>query len=246
MGLLVRRGVACGVAGVLSAGCAPPPPRVESAPRVFAGWVGDGGRDEWRFVGGAGELVAVEAHSEDFDTVVRLIASDGGVIASSDDVGQDSDAGLLRVLPVSGEYGVEVSAYIFSSGGAYVAVARLVEARPLEPDAPVTVTADGVSDVWSFGAEADRMVRVEVGSDDFDTFVRVLSASGEEVASDDDGGVGIDSCVEMALPGPGRYLVEVAEWYGGIRRPRAGDVYALALWTAPGGGDGAGCAGVAE
>ena len=243
----VRWGIALPVALALSGGCrSTPPPRLASAPLVFGGWIDEGGRGAWRFAGVAGELVAVDVHSEDFDPVVRLVAPDGGVIAWSDDVGQDTDAGLLRMLPVSGEYGVEVTPYILGSDGVYVALARLVEARSLELDAPVVLEGDGGPAVWSFAAASAAMVRVAVRSDEFDPFVRVVSLAGREIASDDDGGGGIDACVEVELPESGGYLVEVMAWHRGIRLPGEGESYELAVRTMRGEGAGAGCAGLAS
>ena len=164
----------------------------------------EGGGNYWSFEGEAGQVVRITAGSDAFDTVVRLLSDDGG---------RGTDSQLEAVLPAAGRYLVRVGALGIGTGLYQVAV-RTVPVRPLEEVGAGEVTAEGGGNYWSFEGEAGQVVRITAGSDAFDTVVRLLSPGGEELALDDDGGLGTDSQLEATLPAAGRYLVDVAAYDG--------------------------------
>ena len=60
---------------------------------------------------------------------------------------------------------------------------------------------------WAFSATSGQRVVVTMESDDLDAYLIVLSDVGLEVASDDDGGDGLNARVEFRAPATGRYTV---------------------------------------
>ena len=171
-------------------------------------------RREWRYSGSAGTLVGVSAESESFDTVLRVISPSGEEIAWNDDGGDGTDSRLLMSLPRDGEYVIEVSSHSATTmGGAYtIAIAEGdgLETQSLEWNESTAgrIDPDGV-ELWRFVGKANRLVGVQVQSEDFDTVVRLLSPFGEEIGTDDDGGDDTNSFMVSTLPDDGHYLVEV-------------------------------------
>ena len=173
----------------------------------------EGGWDYWSFDGAAGQVVRITAGSDAFDTVVRLLSPGGEELARNGDGGLDTDSQLEAVLPAVGRYLVRVGALGIGTGPYQVAMGTAL-VRPLEGAGTGEITAEGGGDYWSFDGAAGQVVRITAGSDAFDTVVRLLSPGGEELARDDDGGLGTDSQLEAALPAAGRYLVDVAAYDG--------------------------------
>src|SRR4026207_325816 len=71
-----------------------------------------------------------------------------------------------------------------------------------------TFEAGEYHDAYVFdGAEGDT-VRVELSSTDFDTYLGLVTPSGEEIANDDYAGAADRSVIELTLPETGRYRVQ--------------------------------------
>jgi hypothetical protein len=68
----------------------------------------------YSFSGTAGQFVRVSLQSRDVNAFARLVAPDGGQVASDDDPLRpaSNDAGINRILPLTGTYFVEVSSAI--------------------------------------------------------------------------------------------------------------------------------------
>lgn len=60
-------------------------------------------------------------------------------------------------------------------------------------------------DEWSYSAMAGQRIVVTMESEDVDAYVVILRDDGTEVASDDDGGDGLNARVEFRAPATGRY-----------------------------------------
>jgi hypothetical protein len=65
--------------------------------------------DLWSFMGAAGETVAIDARSNEFDTYVQLLDPSGAVIGEDDDSGGDLNSHLEATLPVAGTYHIVVN-----------------------------------------------------------------------------------------------------------------------------------------
>ena len=87
--------------------------------RQRRGSSGDHYYDYWTIEGQTGDILTITLLSDDFDTVLALLAPDGTVIEENDDdVSEGADSDLFSTnsrisarLPATGEYGVRVTSY---------------------------------------------------------------------------------------------------------------------------------------
>ena len=79
--------------------------------------------------------------------------------------------------------------------------------------------------VWQFQGQANQHIRIELRSEEFDTYVQLLDAQGNRLAEDDDSLGDLNSMVEINLPANGMYQIVVNN-FGEDRR--AG-IYTLSL-----------------
>lgn len=64
------------------------------------------------------------ASSDEFDTVLTVLAPDGEEVAFNDDFGIDSNSVVVLSVPTTGEYTVLVTSYRYQGGGAYQLMMR--------------------------------------------------------------------------------------------------------------------------
>ena len=114
--------------------------------------------DYWTVEGQAGDILAITLLSDDFDTVLALLAPDGTVIEENDDdvsEGADSDpfstnSRISSRLPATGEYGVRVTSYSPGATGRYEAHLVASGGDPTRPGSPqIYGIFVGVSDYGS-------------------------------------------------------------------------------------------------
>lgn len=92
---------------------------------------GDGGfARDYRVKLTGGDQVAIDLLSDNFDTIVTLLASDGSTIAENDD-GPDGSTNSLLFARISetGEYVVRVRAFGETGGGAFTL--KVTRLRPI-------------------------------------------------------------------------------------------------------------------
>lgn len=164
----------------------------------------------WIFYGQKGTVVAIDAGASWVDTQIQLHGPSGTVISADEDSGVGLDASLVTVLPVSGRYVVLVTSD--GRGGSYHVEVRGLEARMLTLGRRIggTLNGGGAVEIWSFDAEADGVVRIDVDSMEFDPYISLMSPTGEEIGSDDDSGGGEAAQLAAVLPVSGRYHIVVA------------------------------------
>lgn len=220
----------------------PPPPRSLALGQVVEGALTEASlempgmqgmmvyADVYTFSGRAGQRVsALTDRGGDAITFGRVV--NGRFVPLEPD-----SAALARgmVVPGDGEYAVRIQGALGQDGrapyrlrvsdaSARPAARRLQLGRPdsasLEPlDA---FDADGMpSDEWIVSAPAGQILTVSVTSTEFDTFVRVgreRDGTFELLASDDDGGDGVNAlAVTPPLPDSGDYLVRVSGFMGSM------------------------------
>jgi hypothetical protein len=157
---------------------------------------------------------------DDFDPVLRVVDADGTVIGENDDT-DGRDSFLTFVLSPDDDLDVEVRE--FSGDPGFYAI-RLQRGDGTQPDValgdalflgqPVTgeVFEDQVvrHDFAGDGAVVDVDV---VGLDGFDPMVRVVGPDGTVLAENDDD-EGLDSHVEVQLPGAATVTIEVLGFAG--------------------------------
>lgn len=165
----------------------------------------------WALEGGAGQIVSVSAHSPDFDTTVELLSPTGELVAFNDDGPRGTDSELVVALPVSGRYLVQIASYDERAGGRYGVVWREMGRPPLEFRG-VLLPNESDGGYFDFVGAADEIVRVAVGSPDFDTTIELVAPDGQVLGFDDDSGDGLNSEVLVVLPSIGRYRVQVSSY----------------------------------
>ena len=156
------------------------------------------GTGTWEFEGVAGEVVTVEARSEDFDTVVELTAPNGETISVNDDAGEGTNSWLRASLTENGRHRIKVAAYGIGEGPYQILVSSEERIRA-EDLLVVRGVLWGERGVWGFEGVAGEVVVVEANSEAFDTMIELRAPCGRELASDDDGGSGEDSWLVTTL-----------------------------------------------
>jgi serine protease Do len=78
----------------------------------------------WTFVGTAGEQIALDVTSSDFDAYAIIQDSNGTRLASDDDSGGGTNARVLYTLPYSGVYRLVANAYRVGTYGSYTLSVR--------------------------------------------------------------------------------------------------------------------------
>ncbi len=202
--------------------------------------------DSYEFEGSPGQHVAIDVRSAAFDTYLILKDPAGEQIENDD--AQDGGVGHSSIetnLTEAGTYRVLVTSYEPGESGGYsltidpsAAAERSSPARDvttLTVGGPVTGSLDGDDttldageyyDTYVFDGEEGETVRLDLSSADFDTYLGLVTPSGEEIANDDYESSTDRSVIELTLPEAGRYRVQATS-YAGAETGR----YRLALTT---------------
>jgi hypothetical protein len=204
--------------------------------------------DIYEFEGSPGQHVAIDLRSSAFDTYL-ILRDPAGEQTENDDSADSSDVGHSSIeadLTEAGTYRVLVTSYESGESGAYsltidpdAASGRgspaTRDVRTLTVGAPVSGELDGgdptfeageYHDTYVFDADAGDTVRIELSSADFDTYLGLITPSGEEIANDDFEGDPERSVIALTLSEAGRYRVQATS-YGAAETGR----YRLALTT---------------
>jgi hypothetical protein len=204
--------------------------------------------DSYEFQGSPGQHVSIDLRSSAFDTYLILQdpageqtenddAEDGGGVGHSSLEADLAQAGTYRVLVTSYEPG-ERGAYALTIDprapppGSLTTrdVLTLTVGTPIsgELDADdATFQAGEYHDTYVFDGDEGETVRLELASADFDTYLGLVTPSGDEIANDDFEGDTDRSVIELTLPESGRYRVQATS-YAAAETGR----YRLALATA--------------
>ncbi|MGZ9098180.1 MAG: PPC domain-containing protein [Brevundimonas sp.] len=182
--------------------------------------------DAFAFRARAGERFTIDLTAEAFDPVVRVGRMQGGdfdELAMNDD-GPDTglNSRLIFTAPATGDYVIRATPLIAGGEGAYTL--SLAEgpapaaAQALEIGGSVQgdlTEGDGknedgaLADVYRFLGREGQRIRIDMSSEEFDTYVELLDEGGASLAEDDDSGAeGTNSRLIFTLPRTGSYLVE--------------------------------------
>jgi hypothetical protein len=194
--------------------------------------------DAYTFTGRAGQRIAVTAESGDFDTflrVGRMVGTAFEELESDDDGagGEGTNSMVRMTLEEDGQYVIRVSPLGEGTGAYTLRLEERAAARGPQPAQPLQagVRAQGVLDeddavleadnsyydLWSYQGREGEALKIQMMSDDFDTYVaigRMVNGAWEEVASMDDGGEGTNTLLEVTLPATGEYVIR-ANSFGG-------------------------------
>lgn len=189
----------------------------------------DGQRAEfYRFTAEAGQRVAIEMSSKDFDTYLTLRkASDNSVLDQDDDgAGSGTDSRIVQTLETAGDYVIEARALSDDGEGRFTL--KISEVAP--PPAPSAITfgqtVEGEItpekpqsdegkhyDAYVFTGQEGQRVQAVLRSGDFDAYLEISAAEEEfsALSSDDDGlGEGTDSRLNFTLPSSGDYILRAS------------------------------------
>ncbi len=181
--------------------------------------------DTWTFTANAGDAVdiTVEAEDEDFDTVIEVFDAEGNSIARDDDSGEDYNPQLIGIsLFTEGEYSIEVRALSDGVAGAYELTLSEGEAAgggTIAFDERVEGELTSVPQRWTFeGQEGERIdiaLNAITDTSGLDPRLTLFDAEGNELASDDDDGPGLNSLLSnFQLPATGSYTIQISAYSG--------------------------------
>jgi hypothetical protein len=157
----------------------------------------------------AGKTYVIDLMSSDFDTFLRLEDSAGKQLAEDDDGGQDTNAQIVFTPEKTGEF--KVVATRFEEGqGAYTLKIEELKYKAAKAQA---IPKDGLSvdakldntdpfdqlggkqrfKLYSVKLEAGKTYTIDMTSNDFDSFLRLMDSRFKLLESDDDGGGNLDA-----------------------------------------------------
>ncbi len=184
----------------------------------------------WTLEGRAGEAATIRLESDDFDAYLFAFGPGMAEAMTDDDSGGGLNSELTLQFSETGTYRIGAGALSAGSTGSYsLSVTEPLDMNELATDGRIlrrgsppmgTLTAaDPVIDgkavqAWAFTAKAGDFVTIELMSDDFDAYLYVVGPGLPEPLTDDDGGEGLNSRLDVSFPNDGLYRV-VASSLGG-------------------------------
>jgi hypothetical protein len=196
----------------------------------------------------------IDLESNDFDAYLRILDSAGKQLAKDDDGGDGLNARIRFTPPKEDNYQV-VATRFGSDQGNYVLKIRTIDSEPKRktkatltvPGQPQLVTekelriegtlANNSPRVMGKPAQIHRVTMspdktyvIDLESNDFDAYLRILDSTGKQLASDDDGGEGFNARIRFTPPKEDNYQVVATRYASGqgnyvlkIRVLRAGE-----------------------
>ena len=182
--------------------------------------------DAFSFRAHAGDRFAIDLISDAFDPVVRVGRMQNGAfteLAMNDDTLETGlNSRLIFTAVDGGEYVIRATPLVAGGEGAYsLALApgpELPAAQAIEIGGSVegALSEDDskgesgtAADAYRFSGREGQRVRIDMSSDDFDTYLELFDAGHVSLAEDDDGGPeGTNSRLTFTLPSTGDYFIE--------------------------------------
>lgn len=184
----------------------------------------------WALEGHAGERVTVRLLSDDYDAYLYLFGPGMSETMTDDDSAGDLDSELTITFPQTGRYTVGAGALSSGSSGSYrltltepIDIATLETGERLlyiDSEAHGMLTAaDPVVEgkpvqAWALEVRAGDRVTIEQLAEDFDSYLWIAGPGFAEPLTNDDGGEGLNSRLDVTFPQDGVYRV-VASSLGG-------------------------------
>lgn len=168
-----------------------------------------------------GDSIVIDLYSDDFDTYLLLRdPEDQHFVLENDDFNGSANHSQVRFLaPESGTYNIQVTSFEPGDSGAYRLTIRASAFTPTSRRetgelASGDETLDGGEyvDTWHFDGLAGQYVRVELHSDEFDTYVLLRDPGGNVLENDDFNGRTDTSAIEAGLTESGEYSVLVTSY----------------------------------
>lgn len=176
----------------------------------------------WTIDGRAGDRLLISLSSDDYDSYLYFFGPGMAEVQTDDDGGEGLDSEMTVTLTQDGTYTIGAAALSSGSTGGY----RLAISEPVNPaNLPtagrvlrVGALQDGfLSDsdarydghlvqAWSFRAQAGQRVTIDQMAEDFDSYLRVVGPGMTE-RTNDDGGDGLNSRLDVTFPETGEYRI---------------------------------------
>lgn len=193
--------------------------------------------DAFRFLGQAGQRVAIEMRSSELDAYIIMRSPEGTQTDNDDFEGLGTNSRIEMTLAETGEYHVFATTFRPGESGAYEIVVTDLSARREAAAPPTAAAAGNVGsdrpingslagsdptmqegqhyDLYTFNGRRGQNVSIDLTSSTFDTFMMLIFPSGEGV-EDDDGIAGTtNSRISGGLPEDGEYTVVVSSYSPG-------------------------------
>ena len=182
--------------------------------------------DAYAFRAREGDRFTIDLIADAFDPVVRVGEMRAGEfveLAMNDDTMETGlNSRLIFTAGTTGDYIIRATPLGAGDEGAYtVALARgpeLAAAQTIEIGGSVEgalAEDDGrgaggeIADAYRFSGQEGQRIRIDMSSDEFDTYVELFDANHVSLAQDDDGAPeGTNSRLTFTLPGTGAYFIE--------------------------------------
>lgn len=195
--------------------------------------LGDGSYVElWALELQAGQQVSVTMRSGDFDTMLMMMqVDDESFEAENDDFEDNStDSRITFRAPATGVYAILANSLSSGETGRYTIEATIGggaglmgdlmgggSARTLSygqtingelSDSDPTLDDGSRYDEYTFTGNAGDRIVISMGSGDFDTYLKLMSSAGEDVAVNDDANEGsTDAEISVVLPSSGTFTI---------------------------------------
>jgi hypothetical protein len=185
--------------------------------------------DGWRFEPTEAVRVQIDHMSHAFDALLLVTDLQLNVIAFDDDGGESLNSRLIREF-APGSYLIWATTYEPGETGVYqlvlttlapYACADAVGSIALGQSVAGVLDASSCllddahfADPWRFALDRAAVVRIDLTSAEFDTYLIIADASGRWIAEDDDGGAGLNSRLVLSLAA-GEYTIWVTTFAPG-------------------------------
>jgi len=190
--------------------------------------------DDYRVNLRAGQRLEAQMTSDDFDAYLEVYA-EGSLrqsLASDDDSAGDLNARLRFTAPEAGVYIVRARTFSGIETGDYQLSLKERAAPRMPRPGRIAVGRDETGslgansaedddgkryDAYAFRTSAGERVKIDLESDDFDSFLRVgriVNGAFVQMAENDDGGSSLNARLVFTAPQAGEYLIRVTSYNG--------------------------------
>ncbi len=178
--------------------------------------------DRFWFPGSAGQIVVIDLTSNDFDAYLRVQDEEGREFID-DDGGADRNSRVSYAFDRDGMLSIQASSFSGDGVGRYeLQVAEIGTQEPVATyQGELSPTSDRTYDGkrvarHEYAGTAGETVSIHLESSSFDTQLYISGPSGENIATDDDGGGGTNSLITVTLPETGPYVIYAVPFLDGI------------------------------
>lgn len=196
-------------------------------------WTDDTFYELWRYHGRAGERLTIVMRAPSFRSYMqygRMNGSEFSYVGGSNSrtVGGQQETVLDVTLTETGEYGIRANSHGRETG-AYTLTVSSSLGTGAASSAPPTRSSGTLSpgstirgtlqpsdlqsdsgwyhDDYTFSGSRDQVIYVDMVSSDFDAYLDIYDGDARLVATNDDGGEGLNSRIAYTLPQAGTYTV---------------------------------------